>query len=82
MQEDHLAMEDESHLGEPLLKPCMQNGKRLRPPTPIEQLRVHASQQLDQLPEALRSLDPAPPYPVHVSQKIRDLADRLDQQSL
>jgi nicotinate phosphoribosyltransferase len=81
MQEDHLAMEDESLPGEPLLKPCMRQGKRLSPPAPLEQWRTHAARQLDQLPEALRSLESAPPYPVHVSQKIRDLADHLDQQS-
>ncbi len=82
MQEDHLAMEDESLPGEPLLKPCMRQGKRLSPPAPLEQWRTHAARQLDQLPEAFRSLDSVPPYPVHISQKIRDLADRLDQQSL
>jgi nicotinate phosphoribosyltransferase len=81
MQEDHLAMEDESPAGEPLLKPCMRNGKRLNPPAPLEQCRTNAARQLDQLPEALRSLNPAPPYPVHISQKIRDLADRLDNDS-
>jgi nicotinate phosphoribosyltransferase len=81
IQEDHLAMEDESLPGEPLLKPCMRNGKRLSPPAPLEQCRTHAARQLDQLPKALCSLEPAPPYPVHVSQKIRALADHLDQQS-
>ncbi len=82
IQEDHLAMEDESLPGEPLLKPCMRQGKRLSPPAPLEQSRTHAARQLDQLPEALRSLESAPPYPVHISQKIRDLADRLDQQPI
>ena len=81
MQEDHLAMEDESLPGEPLLKPCMRQGKRLSPPAPLEQLRTHAARQLDQLPKALRSLKQGPSYPVHISQKIRELADRLDHQS-
>ncbi len=80
MQEDHLALENESLPGEPLLKPCMRQGKRLSPPAPLEQGRTHGARQLDQLPEALRSLNPAPPYPVHISQKIRELADRLDQE--
>ncbi len=81
MQEDHLAIEDEPLPGEPLLKPCMRNGKRLSPPAPLEQLRTHAARQLDQLPETLRSLKQESPYPVHISQKIRQLADRLDQES-
>ena len=81
MQEDHLAMEDESLPGEPLLKPCMRQGKRLSPPASLDQLRTHAARQLDQLPKVLRSLKPAPVYPVHISQKIRELADRLDRES-
>ena len=81
MQEDHLAIEDESLPGEPLLKPCMRQGQRLSPPAPLEQLRTHAARQLDQLPKALRSLKPASAYPVHISQKIRELADRLDRES-
>jgi nicotinate phosphoribosyltransferase len=81
MQEDHLAMEDESLPGEPLLKPCMRQGKRLSPPAPLEQWRTHAANQLDQLPETLRSLEQQSPYPVHISQKIRELADRLDHES-
>jgi nicotinate phosphoribosyltransferase len=82
MQEDHLAMEDESPPGEALLKPFMRQGKRLNPPVPLEQLRTQATHQLDQLPKALRSLKPASAYPVHISQKIRELANRLDQESL
>jgi len=53
----------------------------LSPPASLKQLRTHAARQLDQLPQALRSLKPASAYPVHISQKIRELADRLDQQS-
>ena len=82
LQEDHVALHDESLSGEPLLQPAMRQGKRLNPPASLEQLRTHAARQLEQLPEALRSLEPAPPYPVHISQKIRDLTEHLDQQSL
>jgi len=82
MQEDHLAIEDESLPGEPLLKPCMRQGKRLSPPAPLEQLRTHAARQLDQLPKTLRSLKQESSYPVHISQKIRELANRLDHESL
>ncbi len=81
MQEDRLVLEDESLTGEPLLKPCMRQGKRLIPPVPLKQLRTHAARQLDQLPEKLRSLKPVSPYPVHISQNICDLAELLDQRS-
>jgi nicotinate phosphoribosyltransferase len=82
MKGDYIAMEDESHPGEPLLKPCMRQGKRLSPPAPLEKCRAHAAQQLDQLPKTLRSLKQEQPYSVHISQKIRELADRLDRESL
>lgn len=81
MQEDHLAIVDESLPGEPLLKPFMRQGKRLNPPEPLEQCRKHAARQLDQLPKALRSLKQESLYPVHISQTIRTLADRLDRES-
>ncbi len=81
MQEDHLVIEDESLAGEPLLKPCMRQGKRLNPPAPLEQLRTLAAKQLQLLPEDLRSLKQTSPYPVHISQKIRELADRLDHET-
>jgi nicotinate phosphoribosyltransferase len=81
MQEDHLAIEDEKLPGEPQLKPCMRQGKRLSPPAPLEQLRTHAARQLDRLPETLRTLKQESPYTVHISKNIRELADRLDQES-
>ncbi len=81
MQEDHLALNSEVLAGESLLKPCMHQGKRLRPPASLAQHRKRAARQLLLLPEHLRSLKPADPYPVHLSKKIRDLADRLDEPS-
>ncbi len=81
MQEDHLALENEVLAGEAMLKPCMREGKRLRPPVTLEQHRKRAARQLVLLPEHLRSLKPAEPYPVHLSKKIRDLAERLDKPS-
>jgi nicotinate phosphoribosyltransferase len=81
MQEDHLAIEDEKLPGEPQLRPCMRQGKRLSPPAPLEQLRTHAARQLDRLPETLRTLKQESPYTVHISKNIRELADRLDQES-
>ena len=81
MKEDQLTLDHEVRAGETLLKPFMRFGKRLRPPTPLAQARKRAARQLILLPEALRSLSPAPAYPVHISKTIREMADRLDKQS-
>ena len=81
IKEDRLTLENEVAAGETLLKPFMRSGKRLSPPTPLEQSRKRAARQLFLLPEALRSLKPAAPYPVHISKKISELADRLDKES-
>jgi nicotinate phosphoribosyltransferase len=75
---DLLTTVEDAAPGEALLQPVMRGGRRLAPPLPLHDLRDHARTQLAQLPEPLRGLDPAPPYPVTVSGKLRDLAARVD----
>ena len=81
MKEDHVVLKNESLPGEPLLKACMRQGKRVNPPASLQQLRAHAANQLEQLPKVLRSLKSAPAYPVHISPNIRELAEQLDRKS-
>ena len=81
MEEDHIVLENEVPAGETLLKPCMRQGKRLNPPAPLTQHQKRAARQLLLLPETLRSLKQELLYPVHISQKIRDLAEHLDRES-
>jgi nicotinate phosphoribosyltransferase len=65
---DHLTLATETVEGaEPLLEPVMRGGRRLRPPPPLAEARARAARELALLPEALRSLDPAPPFAVRVS---------------
>lgn len=80
MAGDVLTVEGDSQPGEPLLRPIMREGRRLEAPPSLAELRARAAAELARLPEALRGLDPAPPYPVEVSPALRDLtaeADRL-----
>lgn len=60
--------------GRPLLVRAMRNGARVLPPTPIDELQARALQRVAQLPEALRSLEPGPPYPVRISAALDALA--------
>lgn len=74
---DTIALDGETTAGEPLLVPVMRAGRRTAPAEPLAVGRARAAEQLAQLPEALRSLDPAPPYPVAFSSGLRQLADAL-----
>ncbi len=68
---------DGSSPGEPLLQAVMRSGRRLTPQV-LRDERAHAQAELARLPEGLRSLDPAPAYPVTVSAALHSLARQVD----
>ena len=76
---DVLACAGEVREGEPLLAPVMRAGRRISPLPMLEQARERAADQLARLPEALRLLDPALPYPVRVSEGLHALAAHVDE---
>jgi len=78
---DTLTLADDPQPGQPLLEPVMRAGRRLRPSPALDAVRRFARAQLELLPDALRALDPAPPYPVTVSPSLRALADEVDRRN-
>jgi nicotinate phosphoribosyltransferase len=80
MSGDLLTLDGDVHPGEPLLKPVMRSGRRLPGLATLEQARARARTELGQLPDALRSLEPAPPYPVTVSNALKALAEEVDRE--
>jgi len=80
MSSDLLTLEGDVQPGEPLLVPVMRGGQRLAALETLEQARSRARSQLSRLPEALRLLDPAPAYPVLVSNSLRALAEEVDRE--
>jgi len=80
MSSDLLTLEGDLQPGEPLLVPVMRGGQRLAALETLEQARSRARSQLSRLPEALRLLDPAPAYPVLVSNSLRALAEEVDRE--
>ncbi len=78
MAGDILTLEGDSAEGQPLIVPVMRQGRRTAPSPPLAAARDHARDQISRLPEALRSLDPAPPYPVAVGEALRALAREVD----
>jgi len=78
MAADVLSVEDDAQEGEPLIELVMQGGKRLKPAPTLAEVRARAARNLERLPEPLRRLEPAAPYPVEVSQRLRRLAAEVD----
>jgi len=78
---DTLTLEDDAAEGMPLIQPVMRQGRRVQPSPPLNQVRTFTRQQLERLPLALRSLEPAADYPVEVAPALRALADSADRLS-
>jgi nicotinate phosphoribosyltransferase len=76
--EDILALADEPEFGEPLLVPVMRGGEVLPPRLSLAEARDHARTQLGELPDPLRSMEPATAYPVRVAKGLRALAAEID----
>jgi len=81
MAGDLIALDADQAQGTPLLVPVLRAGARVDPPPALTALRERAREQMAMLPEALRALAPAPPYPVAVAPSVRTLADAVDAQA-
>ena len=77
---DILALHDETLGGKPLLQCVMQHGQRTEAgrPHPLDALRAHTEAATAHLPAPLLALDETDtPYPVVLSDRLRDVQDRL-----
>jgi nicotinate phosphoribosyltransferase len=57
----------------------MRAGKRLPGLETLTQARLRCQAELGHLPDVLRSLEPAPLYPVTVSDPLKALAEEVDR---
>lgn len=78
MLNDVVTAEGDVREGRPLLQAVMRDGRSLNPSPPLSAIREYAAQELAGLPQALRELRHEPPYPVLISEALRNLADDLD----
>lgn len=78
---DVLTVEGDAQEGEPLLGLVMRGGVRVRPAPSLLDARERARAQIAVLPDPLRGLAKAEPYPVEVSPALQDLTLRLDRES-
>jgi nicotinate phosphoribosyltransferase len=79
MAGDILALEGHHKGGEKLLSLVMKDGRRLRAPEPLAEIKLRAKRELERLPEPLRRLDPDATYPVEVAPELRNLAAEVDR---
>jgi nicotinate phosphoribosyltransferase len=82
MDGDILTLESDRREGEPLLKPAMRAGKRLHAAETLDMIRRRTADQLVRLPEPLRKLIAAPPYPVTVAPALEALAAEVDRATM
>lgn len=75
---DTLTLESDAREVASLIAPVMKQGRRLAAPVPLRQSRALALEQLARLPSGLKKLEPAPAYPVRVSEAIQSLAREVD----
>jgi nicotinate phosphoribosyltransferase len=79
MASDVVSVEGDAQTGEPLLVRVMTHGRRIGAPETLDAIRVRAARELERLPEALRSLEPAGTrYPVAIAPALRNLAREVD----
>jgi nicotinate phosphoribosyltransferase len=77
MTGDVVALETAPREGESLIVPVMKSGERVRAAPTLDEIRTRAASGLTQLPEALRGLKPARPYPVAISPELERLAEQV-----
>lgn len=81
MAGDTIARADETMDGKALLQPILRGGRLVTPLPSLELSREHARTELASLPEHIKRLASEPPYDVAVSDALRRLARRVDDET-
>jgi len=76
---DIITTENDVQGGKPLIEPVVEHGKLLDPCPALSVIRDHAAQELATMPERLQNLEPASPYPVEISNDLKQLARSTDK---
>jgi len=81
MAGDIITTADDARDGTPLIEPVMKHGELLEPCPALTIIHDHAARELAALPEYLRSLKSGSPYPVEISNTLKQLARKTDQRT-
>jgi nicotinate phosphoribosyltransferase len=79
MAADTVTVEGDPQEGTALIVPLMRAGIRTGPEESLSAIRARAAGELAQLPEELRGIGAAKPYPVTVAPALKELARRADE---
>ncbi len=82
MTADTIALETDPCDGDALLRPAMRAGRRVGESESLDAIRARTARSLAQLPDSLRVLEDAIPYPVAIAPSLRALASELDRRSM
>lgn len=79
IERDVLTVLGDGQPGVPLLEPVIRAGKRIGPLPDLPAIRERVAVELQRLPPALRSLQPAEWFPVEIAPALQDLAREVDR---
>lgn len=77
---DVIGLDHEERAGERLLREYMRDGKIIEKLPSLKDIAQRAAQQMHSLPEGLKSLEAAAPYPVSLSAAVVELQRRAESQ--
>jgi nicotinate phosphoribosyltransferase len=80
MKSDVVTVEGDEQAGEPLIKPVMRAGRRVRSAETLMALKERSARERVRLPRHLFTLETQPEYPVHRAEALVKLADRADEE--
>ncbi len=82
LSRDTLGLEGEGLAGTPLLVPVMREGRCVADLPSLEESRDYTAQQIQMLPDSLRSIEQRHVFVPVISDRLRALTDRVDRSNL
>lgn len=73
IERDTIGLRDETGEGEILLKPVMKDGKRMRPPESLVEIRQRFQNEFSQLSDGVKAIENPEPFTVEISPELEDL---------
>jgi nicotinate phosphoribosyltransferase len=74
---DTIGLRDETREGEILLKPVMRDGKRLRPPESLVDIRQRFENEFSQLGDNVKAIENPAQFAVGISPELEKLQDKV-----
>jgi nicotinate phosphoribosyltransferase len=76
-EKDIIGLRDEDLEGEPLLKPVMENGRRLQPAEALDDMRQRFEDDFSHLGDAVKAIENPAQFPVDISPELEKLQENV-----